>query len=175
MGRLLAAATFVVAFTLALHVFEVEAVCCAHCIAFCCAVRPCNIFCCNCDTGTYPDEDPCIYYPIGDNCRCFYWPDWPSEANIYVGSKNEHQLWEGHGSSFRPVWTMDMVKVAWQRFNLIDTNRDGVLGVSEAIAYLVTVGGMDTNALMGNTTWWQDMDKDHSGYLDPQEFDSTLA
>jgi hypothetical protein len=70
---------------------------------------------------------------------------------------------------------MDEVQVAWEMFNEIDANSDGVLGVSEAIAYLVTNKRRDASALMGNTTWWQKMDKDHSGYLEPKEFDYSLA
>jgi hypothetical protein len=164
MGRLIAAATIVVAFTLALHVLELEAGCCRSCVFYCCSRGPCNAFCCNCEHHNPLCQDD-------RDCGCYGWPEWPYGANKYIGSKGkQHQLGGAHG----PVSSVADVRSAQEVFDHIDANGDGVLGIGEAVAFLVSVG-MDYHALMGNTTWWQEMDQNHNGYLEPKEFDFMLG
>jgi hypothetical protein len=69
---------------------------------------------------------------------------------------------------------MSDLQVTWQRFNEVDANGDGILTFHEAVAYFGN-RGVDTTALVGNRTWWQEMDQDHNGYLEPREFDLLLV
>jgi hypothetical protein len=59
-------------------------------------------------------------------------------------------------------------------FNEVDADGNGVLAFREAIAYLESNRGMDAEDLAGNRTWWEDMDTDNNGHLEPREFDLML-
>jgi hypothetical protein len=69
---------------------------------------------------------------------------------------------------------MSDLELTWQRFNEIDADGNGILAFHEAVAYFAD-RGVDATALVGNRTWWQDMDTNHNGYLEPREFDFMLV
>ncbi len=93
----------------------------------------------------------------------------------YFTSQGQHQQRCVVRGSFpvRQALKTSDVEVTWQRFKEIDTDGDGILAFREAVAYLAEKGG-DAKALVGNQTWWREMDTNNNEYLEPGEFDPML-
>ncbi len=169
MGRFLTTASLLFVLTLMNHVFEIKAECCYHCTTYCCSHGPCNIFCCNCEY-----HDPvCLDHCLPAEDLCWGAPQLhPGRGKTAVGHQHRDRVVQR--SSLRSASTANGLEVTWQMFNEVDADGNGVLAFREAIAYLESNRGMDAEDLAGNRTWWEDMDTDNNGHLEPREFDLML-
>lgn len=69
---------------------------------------------------------------------------------------------------------VDDAKIAWERFKAMDGDGDGLVSVDEAIGHGVTKLGLADADMRSNLTWWDTMDANTDGILEPAEFDQSL-
>ena len=147
---------FILALKLVTQVVELEAGCCRSCIFYCCSRGPCNAICCNCE----------YHVPLclaDRDCGCVGWPEWP-----YAGGNKFSFAGQG-GQVSRP----DDRIVARQKFQEIDKDGNRKLSIYETTHFFAGKG-VDTRELFSNTTWWDKMDLNSDGFIEPAEFDFIL-
>jgi hypothetical protein len=95
-------------------------------------------------------------------------------GKYFAGSLQGQERGQIHESLLGTVPRKSDIEATWQRFKEIDADGDGILAFPEAVAYFAD-RGVDAKALVANKTWWQEMDTDNNGHLEPREFDFMLV